>query len=30
LRERDVDRLKIALGKHPELARALGYPAGEA
>ena len=27
LRERDVDRLRSALGKHPALARALGYDA---
>ena len=26
LRERDLDRLKAALDKHPALARALGYP----
>ena len=26
LRERDLERLRAALGKHPALARALGYP----
>jgi hypothetical protein len=30
LRERDLDRLRAALDKHPALARALGYPEGEA
>jgi hypothetical protein len=30
LRERDLDRLKAALDKHPALARALGYPEAEA
>jgi hypothetical protein len=30
LRERDIDLLKTALGKHPALAQALGYPVGEA
>ncbi len=30
LRERDLERLRAALDKHPALARALGYPEGEA
>jgi hypothetical protein len=30
LRERDIDRLKLALGKHPTLAQALGYPVADA
>jgi hypothetical protein len=30
LRERDLDRLKAALDKHPALARALRYPEAEA
>ena len=30
LRERDLERLRAALEKHPALARALGYPEGVA
>ena len=30
LRSRDFERLRVALDKHPALARALGYPEGDA